>query len=628
MIKRLSIAAMVVVAVILGACSSFNNRGTVEKPFIGIANTESLSIDSIALTDSSTVVHAVVHYRPKWWVRIAGTSAIVADGQSYPVTSFEGATPDEQIWMPDSGVVHFTMTFPAIPASTRSIDFTEGTPDGWQLWDVDLTGKATGDDYLAEMPSKLREIDPDGELPKMEYKFDTTTVRIHVAGYRPGMGDKIGWGINTLHGQFTTSEGKPAPIDSTGVAEAKFALSAPAEFFVMRSSEALPILASGITIVAPGETVDLYLNSHYSGMLNMATRDGKELDLSDVIVSRSNGIYPNLSRTNASQRLQLYTGTFGDYKMDGNAFTDYLLGQYNTVKDSIEADGSLSAATRALLFNELNVEAAVAAANARRTLLTNYYHVNNRRPDDIEKEIPVKLSPENIKAIAALIDFNDPNILLSSSVGGLMNTDFWKEAGVDTGLLDMVSLYAKAYWNADTKGETDVASLDSLRALNAPMADEIAAVAEAAKARIAAIDYSLITPTPEVAPGKLFDAILAPHRGKVVMVDLWNTWCGPCRASLAQNEPEKSGDLSSDDIVWIYIADESSPIGKYAEMIKDIRGIHYRLTGEQAKVVHNQFDVDGIPYYILVDRQGKATGRPDLRDHNAYKKAILDKLAR
>ena len=628
MIKRLSIAVVAVVAIVLGACSSFNNRGTVEKPFIGITNTQSLSIDSISLTDSSTVVHAVVHYRPQWWVRIAGTSAIVADGQSYPATSFEGVTPDEQIWMPDSGVVHFTMTFPTIPASTRSIDFTEGTPDGWQLWDVDLTGKATADDYLGAIPSNLREIDPDGQLPKMEYKFDTTTVRIHVLGYRPGMGDKLGWGINTLHGQFTTSEGKPAPIDSTGVAEAKFALSAPAEFFVMQASQAMPILASGIVIVAPGETVDLYLNSHYSGMLNMATRDGKELELSDVIVSRANGIYPNLSQTKGSERLQLYSGTFGDYKMDGDAYTEYLLGQYNAVKDSIEADGNLSAATRNYLLNQLKVETAVAAANARGILFNNYYNVNRQRPDDYEKEIPVKLSPENIKAVAALIDFNDPNILRSSSVNGLGDTEFWKGAGIDTGLLDMVRLYVNAYWNADTEGKTDAAKLDQLRALNAPMADEIAAVAEATKARLAAIDYSLITPTPDVAPDKLFDAIIAPHKGKVVMVDLWNTWCGPCRASLAQNEPEKSGDLSSDDIVWIYIADESSPIGTYAEKIKDIRGIHYRLTGEQASALRKQFDVDGIPFYILVDRKGKAAGRPDLRDHNAYKKAILDELAR
>lgn len=47
-------------------------------------------------------------------------------------------------------------------------------------------------------------------------------------------------------------------------------------------------------------------------------------------------------------------------------------------------------------------------------------------------------------------------------------------------------------------------------------------------------------------------------------------------------------------------------------MIKDIKGIYYRLTEDQMDVVRKQFNVDGIPYYILAGRDGKAAGRPDV----------------
>ena len=137
---------------------------------------------------------------------------------------------------------------------------------------------------------------------------------------------------------------------------------------------------------------------------------------------------------------------------------------------------------------------------------------------------------------------------------------------------------------------------------------------------------NFITPTPDVATDKVFDAIIAPHKGKVVVVDLWNTWCGPCRGALEVNEPLKTGELANDDIVWIYIADDSSDIAKYLEMVPDIKGIHYKVTPEQIKAIGSRFNVDGIPYYILVDRDGKAEGRPDLRDHSMYIESIKSKL--
>lgn len=110
------------------------------------------------------------------------------------------------------------------------------------------------------------------------------------------------------------------------------------------------------------------------------------------------------------------------------------------------------------------------------------------------------------------------------------------------------------------------------------------------------------------------------------MVDLWNTWCGPCRSAIKQNEPLKTGKLENEDIVWLYIADNSSDPEKYLEMVPSIKGIHFKVNADQIKAIRDHFKVDGFPYYILVDRQGKAEGRPDLRDHARYVEAIKSKL--
>ena len=78
---------------------------------------------------------------------------------------------------------------------------------------------------------------------------------------------------------------------------------------------------------------------------------------------------------------------------------------------------------------------------------------------------------------------------------------------------------------------------------------------------------AVIEQTPDVPVEKLFDAIIAPYKGKVILVDFWNTWCAPCRMAIKANEPLKDGELKSDNLVWIYIANQTSPLVKYKEMI-------------------------------------------------------------
>lgn len=614
------------IVILAAACDSFSNRGTVDKPFIGSASSESLSFESIELTDSATILNAVVHFRPGWWIRIAPTSAIVAGGQTYTVESADGIVFDEQATMPDSGVLRFTMKFPAIPADVRSIDFTEGTEDGWKLWDIDLTGNARHDMYQSGLPAKLRR-DTSRPMPETMLAYgDSTTVRVHIMGYKPEMGRKLQWAVNTIAGQRTTDN--EVPVSDDGIAVVKMALSAPGSFFII-GLDNIHSLGTGSFLVAPGETMDVYADTHLSGIFNMATRDGREDYWPEGYSDRfTDGLYPDLRQNTGGRYYDMgqHSSNFADYHFDGDRYTDYVINLYKANIDSIDADSSLTDMGRRYSKAKMMADLIDVTVDAERLMKRNYYVKTGAEwgspiPAD---SVPVKLSAENVRAIAENIDFNNLDIILT----GYLNTDIevWENAGIDPGFLKIANLHSKAYGQAEN-GRLDPSLADSLRALCEPLADEVVAHNAAIKARIEAIGMELVSSVPDVAPDKVLDAILAPHKGKVVIVDLWNTWCGPCRAAIANNEPEKSGDLSSDDIVWIYIANQSSPTSEYLTAIKDIKGIHYQVEDDQWKAITDRFNVDGIPYYILVDRKGNATGRPDLRNHTLFKKTILDTIA-
>jgi len=117
---------------------------------------------------------------------------------------------------------------------------------------------------------------------------------------------------------------------------------------------------------------------------------------------------------------------------------------------------------------------------------------------------------------------------------------------------------------------------------------------------------------PSVEADKLFDAMLEKFKGKVVFVDFWATWCGPCRSGIERIKPLKE-EMAGKNIVFLYITGPSSPEITWNNMIPEISGEHYRVNTDEWNAICGKFNISGIPHYALVDKNGvvaKNNGMP------------------
>lgn len=122
------------------------------------------------------------------------------------------------------------------------------------------------------------------------------------------------------------------------------------------------------------------------------------------------------------------------------------------------------------------------------------------------------------------------------------------------------------------------------------------------KKKIAEGALERILPVPDVPNDKLIETIVAQHPGKAVFIDIWATWCGPCKKGIKAMEPLKMK-LKDKDVVFVYLTNESSPQEDFERQVAFISGQHYRLPGT---LISESFPgIDAIPQYYLYNREGK-----------------------
>jgi thiol-disulfide isomerase/thioredoxin len=97
---------------------------------------------------------------------------------------------------------------------------------------------------------------------------------------------------------------------------------------------------------------------------------------------------------------------------------------------------------------------------------------------------------------------------------------------------------------------------------------------------------------------------LSTYKGKVVYLDIWATWCGPCLREIPAMET-LIGDMDGQDVVFLAISVDENEAA-WRKMLKDkaMKGIHGIAPGNFESSVAKAFQVKGIPRYVLIDQDG------------------------
>jgi thiol-disulfide isomerase/thioredoxin len=96
---------------------------------------------------------------------------------------------------------------------------------------------------------------------------------------------------------------------------------------------------------------------------------------------------------------------------------------------------------------------------------------------------------------------------------------------------------------------------------------------------------------------------LANFNGKVILIDVWATWCGPCKTALpAIMKLRKKYKNSEIVFLFISIDRKEEKWKEYLNKNPQFKGIHVR---QEANSFGKIYKVGAVPRYIIIDKEGK-----------------------
>ncbi len=111
-------------------------------------------------------------------------------------------------------------------------------------------------------------------------------------------------------------------------------------------------------------------------------------------------------------------------------------------------------------------------------------------------------------------------------------------------------------------------------------------------------------------------------RGKVVFLNIWATWCGPCREEMPSMETLYDELKHQKDFVVLAVSEDSKGRAAVAPYIEKY-GYHFKVLLDPENKVGDSYNISGVPETFIIDRKGRIVAhhmgafdwsRPDVKE--------------